>query len=52
MIGCGAQAIVAGCTELGLILRPEDLPKTPLIDTVQVHCRELLEFSLGPEKRG
>lgn len=38
----GAEAIVLGCTEIGLLVRPEDV-SVPLIDTVQVHVELALD---------
>lgn len=41
----GAEAIVLGCTEIGLLVRPEDV-SVPLIDTVQVHVDLALDYIL------
>jgi aspartate racemase len=37
----GAQVIIAGCTELNLLIRPEDL-RVPLLDTTAVHVDALV----------
>jgi aspartate racemase len=41
----GAEAIVLGCTELCLLIKPEDSP-TPLYDTTSLHATEILTFAL------
>ena len=35
----GAQGVILGCTELGLIIRSEDL-ELPMFDTALIHARE------------
>lgn len=45
LAGQGAEAIVLGCTEIGLLVRPEDV-SVPLIDTVQVHVDLALDYIL------
>ena len=42
----GAEAIVLGCTEIGLLVRPQDVD-VPLIDTVQAHVDAALEVALA-----
>ncbi len=42
----GAQAIILGCTELEMSLKPGDGP-LPLLDTTALHCDALAEFILG-----
>lgn len=34
----GAEAVILGCTEIGLLLRPEDVA-VPLFDTTALHAR-------------
>jgi aspartate racemase len=41
----GAQGVVLGCTEIGLLVRPEDSP-VPLFDTTPIHARAAVEFAL------
>ena len=41
----GAQGIVLGCTELGLVIRPEDTD-LPLFDTAILHAEEAALASL------
>jgi aspartate racemase len=42
----GAEAIVLGCTEVGLLLRQDDID-LPLFDTTLLHAEALAAFSLG-----
>jgi aspartate racemase len=44
----GAEAVILGCTELGLLIKAEDTP-LPLYDTLQLHADAILEFALGPQ---
>ena len=46
LVADGAEAVVLGCTELGLLLRDGDA-SVPLIDTTELHCTALTEFVLG-----
>ncbi|WP_319778386.1 amino acid racemase [Maridesulfovibrio sp.] len=41
----GAEAIVLGCTEIGLLVKPEDV-SVPLIDTVEAHVELALNYVL------
>lgn len=42
----GADGVILGCTELGLILGPTDV-SLPMVDTAAAHCRAALALSLG-----
>jgi aspartate racemase len=42
----GAQAIVFGCTEIGLLLSQDHCP-LPVLDTTQIHALAALDFALG-----
>jgi aspartate racemase len=42
----GAQAIVLGCTEIGLLVEEEDT-KIPLYDTARLHAEAAVEWMLG-----
>ena len=42
----GAQALILGCTELPLIIRPEDLD-TPLLNTTQIHIAAIINRMLA-----
>ncbi|MCO7573944.1 aspartate/glutamate racemase family protein [Pseudomonas chlororaphis] len=41
----GAQAVILGCTEIGLLLKPEHSP-LPLLDTTELHARAAVDFAL------
>jgi aspartate racemase len=40
----GAQGIILGCTEIGLLIKPEDAP-VPLFDTTALHAASAVDFS-------
>jgi aspartate racemase len=42
----GADGIVFGCTEIGLLLDPAAMP-LPTVDTAVVHCEAAVDFALG-----
>lgn len=42
----GAQAIILGCTEIGLLIKPEH-SALPLLDTTELHARAAVAFALG-----
>ena len=42
----GAQAILLACTELGLLIQPEDY-RLPIFDTTYVHAKKIAEYSLS-----
>ncbi|MFN3355519.1 MAG: aspartate/glutamate racemase family protein [Pseudomonas sp.] len=41
----GAQAIILGCTEIGLLIKPEH-SDLPLLDTTELHARAAVAFAL------
>jgi aspartate racemase len=41
----GAEGIILGCTELGLLLKSEDIP-VPLFDTTRLHALAAVEQAL------
>lgn len=43
----GAQGVILGCTEIGLLLRPGDT-ELPLFDTALIHAQVAAEFALAP----
>ena len=45
LIGQGAQGIVLGCTELGMLLAPGDL-EVPIFDTTILHAQEAVRLAL------
>jgi aspartate racemase len=42
----GAEAVILGCTEIGMLVKPEDSP-VPLFDTAEIHARKSVEWALG-----
>lgn len=45
MIADGAQGIILGCTEIGLLVTQADAP-VPLFDTTNLHARHAVEWAL------
>jgi aspartate racemase len=41
----GADGVIFGCTEVGMLLAPEDLD-VPVVDTTLVHCEAAIDFAL------
>ncbi len=44
----GAEAVILGCTEIPLLVRPEDTD-LPLFDTIKIHCRAAVDYSLSAD---
>jgi aspartate racemase len=44
----GAEGIILGCTEIGLLVRPEDSP-VPLFDTTLIHALGAVDYALQEE---
>jgi len=42
----GADGIIFGCTEIGLLLDPQAMP-LPTVDTAVAHCEAAVDFALG-----
>jgi aspartate racemase len=45
LVEIGAEGIILGCTELGLLIRAED-SRLPLFDTTRVHALAAVEYAL------
>ena len=45
MVQQNVEAVVLACTELCLLIQPEDSAK-PLYDTTRLHAEAILEFAL------
>jgi aspartate racemase len=43
----GCDGVIFGCTEIGLLLDPDELD-LPAVDTAVVHCEAAVEFALDP----
>jgi aspartate racemase len=46
LAGMGAEAVILGCTEIGLLLRDEDV-SIPLFDTTLLHAEAAASFALA-----
>ncbi|KQX15677.1 aspartate/glutamate racemase family protein [Flavobacterium sp. Root420] len=46
LIEKGAEGIILGCTEIPLVIKPEDL-SVPIFDTVLIHSSAAVEFQLS-----
>ncbi|TCS42679.1 aspartate racemase [Reinekea marinisedimentorum] len=46
LAGQGAEAVILGCTEIGMLLS-DDVTDVPLVDTTQVHAQQAAEWMLG-----
>ena len=49
LVEAGAEGIILGCTEIALLVRPEDAP-VPLFDTTGLHARSVARWALDDEK--
>jgi aspartate racemase len=47
LIAQGADGIVLGCTEISLLVAPEDLPDAVLYDTTALHVDRAVDLALG-----
>ena len=47
LVARGAQGIVLGCTEIGLLVAAKDLPGTVLYDTTALHVERAVRISQG-----
>lgn len=45
LIAAGAEGIVLGCTEIGLLVKDNDVP-VPIFDTALIHARAAAEYAL------
>lgn len=46
MIGEGAEGIILGCTEIGLLVKQSDCP-VPVFDTTRIHAEAAVAFALA-----
>ena len=47
LVGEGAEGVILGCTEIGLLVRQEDTD-IPLFDTTEIHAQAAVEYALRP----
>ena len=45
LVANGAQGIILGCTEIGLLVQAEDCP-VPVFDTTRIHAQAAVDFAL------
>ena len=45
LVDDGAEGIILGCTEIGLLVKPED-SEVPLFDTAAIHAIESVNMAL------
>ena len=48
MVDQGAEGIILGCTEIGLLIHQED-SEVPLFDTTRIHAEAAVEYALRAE---
>jgi aspartate racemase len=46
LVGEGAEGVILGCTEIGLLVKEEDSP-VPLFDTTRIHAEAAVDLALG-----
>lgn len=48
LVSSGAEAVILGCTEIGLLVKPED-SSVPLFDTTEIHTQSAVQWALHRE---
>jgi aspartate racemase len=48
MHAAGDAAVILGCTEFGMLIRAEDAPEIPRLDTTELHCQAAVRWMLDP----
>ena len=46
LVAMGAEAVILGCTEIGLLVRTGDV-SIPLLDTTRLHAEAAASFALN-----
>jgi len=46
LVGRGAEGVILGCTEIPMLVRPQDSP-VPVFDTTAIHAAAAVEFALS-----
>ena len=46
LVAEGAEGVILGCTEIGLLVKQADSP-VPLYDTTEIHARAAVEYALS-----
>ena len=47
----GIKHCILGCTELGLLIKPEDVPSVRFYDTTVLHAKAVADFAMGKGTR-
>jgi aspartate racemase len=47
LVNDGAQAIIFGCTEIGLLIGQKDSP-VPVFDTTELHAKAAARYAMAP----
>ena len=47
LVARGADVVVLGCTEFGLLMHQDDMPGVPLLDTSVLHVERAVELAIG-----
>ncbi len=50
LVNNGAEGIILGCTEIGLLIKPEDA-EVPLFDTAVIHAKEAVNLAISKEDK-
>jgi len=45
MVNQGAEGVILGCTEIGLLIQKQD-SRVPLFDTTRIHAEAAVEYAL------
>ncbi|MGD8387604.1 MAG: aspartate/glutamate racemase family protein [Desulfobacteraceae bacterium] len=45
----GAEGVILGCTEIKMLISPQDFPGFPVFDTTELHCDEAVRLCVGRE---
>ena len=48
LVSQGAEAMILGCTEIGLLVGPDDC-QVPIFDTTRIHAEAAVEFALAAD---
>ncbi|NJN85192.1 MAG: aspartate/glutamate racemase, partial [Leptolyngbyaceae cyanobacterium SL_7_1] len=46
LVDAGAEGIILGCTEIELLVKPEDSP-VPLFPTTRIHAEAAVEWAIS-----
>ncbi len=47
----GVKDCILGCTKLGLLIKPEDVPTVRFYDTTVIHAKAVADFAMGKSTR-